>query len=204
MGARDRSRLESMLQTRPTPPGLPPLVLVDGLHVDSKCATCLPARCCTYIAVQIDGPRSKEDFEDYLWFVAHEGVSLYVDQGRWYIQFETRCRFLGRNNLCTIYDSRPKICADYSPRDCDRDDPPRYEREFRTYEELLAYVRRRFPRFTTGVERQPQRRQRASPVRRPSGGPLRERAARKKTAPRLDPYSSANQSQMSPATSRPA
>ncbi|TAH34509.1 MAG: YkgJ family cysteine cluster protein [Planctomycetota bacterium] len=154
-----------MTEVRPTPPGLPPLVLVDGLHIHSKCATCLPAKCCTYIAVQIDGPRRMEDFEDYLWFVAHEGVSLYVDGGRWYLQFETRCRKLGRNNLCSIYDNRPKVCVAYTPDNCDRDDPARYAREFRTYEELLAYARKRFPNFTTGGQRAAARRHKVATVR---------------------------------------
>lgn len=154
-----------MVEVRPTPSGLPPLLLIDGLHIHSKCATCLPAKCCTYFAIQIDGPRSKEDFEDYLWFIAHEGVSMYVDAGKWYLQVETRCRMLGRNNLCTIYDARPKICADYTPEDCDRDDPPQYEREFKSYEQLLAYARKRFPNFTTGGERAAARRHKVAGVR---------------------------------------
>ncbi len=155
-----------MVRVRPTPKGLPPELLVDGIPVHSKCATCLPAQCCHYVALETDKPTSKADFEDLLWFVAHDGVSVYVDEGSWYVQFETRCSFLAANNLCQAYDRRPRICVEYHPDECDRDEPAGYDHHFHTFDELYAYARKRFKRFATTGEKEARKRKKALARRR--------------------------------------
>ena len=67
----------------------------------------------------MDKPSTKRDYDDIRWYLMHENIIVFVEEGDWYIQFQTRCRNLGADNLCTIYETRPEICREYQPRDCD-------------------------------------------------------------------------------------
>jgi len=50
----------------------------------------------------------------------HPGVRIFVeDTGRWFLQFLSRCQHLGEDNLCQIYETRPQICRDLQPTDCE-------------------------------------------------------------------------------------
>jgi Fe-S-cluster containining protein len=82
------------------------------------CEQCAAA-CCRYIALPIDKPRTARDYDDIRWYVMHQGVSVFVEDGDWYCQFQTRCRSLGADNRCTIYQARPEICREYEPGNCD-------------------------------------------------------------------------------------
>jgi Fe-S-cluster containining protein len=82
------------------------------------CEHC-PAACCRYLAIEIDKPKTQRDHDDIRWFILHEGITVFVEEGSWYIQIQTRCKQLGLNNLCQIYDTRPEICRDYEPGECD-------------------------------------------------------------------------------------
>lgn len=86
--------------------------------VELTCDGC-PALCCKYVVTEIDTPEDLEDFENIKWFVIHENVFVYVDEdGTWNLEFVTRCKFLGDDNRCTIYEKRPQICRDYSQEQC--------------------------------------------------------------------------------------
>lgn len=82
------------------------------------CEHCTAA-CCRYLAIPIDKPESRRDYDDIRWYLMHEGIIIFVEDGDWYIQFQTTCKHLGEDNLCTIYEIRPEICAEYQPKDCD-------------------------------------------------------------------------------------
>ncbi len=82
------------------------------------CEQCTAA-CCRYIALPIDKPTAARDFDDIRWYLMHEGVSVFVEDGDWYVQFQTRCRNLGADNRCMIYTARPQICREYEPGACD-------------------------------------------------------------------------------------
>ena len=82
------------------------------------CEHCLAA-CCRYIALPLDKPTTKRDYDDIRWYLMHQGISVYVEDGDWYVQFQTRCKNLGVDNRCGIYESRPKICREYEPGECD-------------------------------------------------------------------------------------
>jgi len=71
------------------------------------------------VAVPLDPPRRARDYDDIRWYLMHESILIFVEEGDWYIQFSTRCRNLGADNRCTIYDVRPDICRDYEPGNCD-------------------------------------------------------------------------------------
>ncbi len=82
------------------------------------CEHCAAA-CCRYLALPIDKPTTRRDYDDIRWYLMHEGVSVFVEEGDWYVQYQTRCRGLGADNRCTIYETRPEICRDYEANSCD-------------------------------------------------------------------------------------
>ncbi len=82
------------------------------------CEHCTAA-CCRYIALPLDRPRTARDYDDIRWYLMHQGISVFVEDGDWYVQFQTRCKNLLADNRCGIYDSRPEICREYEPGECD-------------------------------------------------------------------------------------
>ncbi len=82
------------------------------------CEHCTAA-CCRYIALPIDTPTSRSDLDDLRWFLIHQHVSIFVEDGDWYICFDTPCRYLKPDHTCRIYRTRPAICRRYSSDDCD-------------------------------------------------------------------------------------
>lgn len=82
-----------------------------------NCKDC-DARCCKHVALEIDTPEDKEDFENIKWYVCHKNVNVFVEDGSWYIEFLTPCEQLGEENKCKIYEKRPKICRAYSEEEC--------------------------------------------------------------------------------------
>jgi len=70
-------------------------------------------KCCRYISVQLDNPDEKEDFDQLIWMMLHQGVGLYVEDGDWYVEVKTICEKLDKNGNCTYYKKRPKMCREY-------------------------------------------------------------------------------------------
>jgi Fe-S-cluster containining protein len=81
------------------------------------CLSC--ALCCSYVAVEIDGPAKLKGATEILWYLYHPGVSVYVDEGEWMVQFETRCQHLLPDRRCGIYETRPPICREYDEVGCE-------------------------------------------------------------------------------------
>ncbi len=77
------------------------------------------ALCCQYITVEIDKPTTKRQHDDVRWYLLHEGITILIEKGRWLIKFPTRCRELTENGQCSIYETRPKTCREYSTENCD-------------------------------------------------------------------------------------
>jgi hypothetical protein len=78
-------------------------------------------KCCTYITVEIDAPRAAWEYDQWIWALYHEHVSLYVERPeRWLLHFETVCRQLDRAGRCAIHGRHPVLCRDYDPRSCER------------------------------------------------------------------------------------
>lgn len=82
------------------------------------CEQCAAA-CCRYLAIPLDRPRTRRDYDDIRWYLMHEGVSVFVEDGDWFVQFQARCRNLQPDNRCGVYETRPEICREYEPGDCD-------------------------------------------------------------------------------------
>ncbi len=77
------------------------------------------AVCCRYIAIPLDTPETRRDFDDLRWFLIHESISIFVEDGDWYICLQTPCRHLQADHRCGIYETRPQICREYSTANCD-------------------------------------------------------------------------------------
>jgi Fe-S-cluster containining protein len=92
----------------------------DAIPVHPNCGRC-PALCCNYVSTEIDAPTTRKDFDTIRWYLMHPGVRVYCEDasGSWFVQFQSRCRFLQPNNLCGIYATRPQICRDLDPTLCE-------------------------------------------------------------------------------------
>ncbi len=83
------------------------------------CRGCV--KCCTYITVEIDAPRTPWEYDQWIWALHHRGVQLYVERPeRWSLHFETRCAQLGPDDRCAIHGRHPVMCREYDPRSCER------------------------------------------------------------------------------------
>jgi len=101
--------------------------------------------CCRYIALEIDKPKSQEDYDNIIWFLLHKNVHVYVNfDNEWLVEFATPCKMLNpKTRLCTIHKSRPQICRDHKQKDCVRHDPePAEKLSFRTADEFKKYWKR--------------------------------------------------------------
>ena len=78
-----------------------------------KCVRC-EATCCRHIALEIDAPTTKREYDNIRWFLMHKDVSVYKDgDGKWTLEIATPCEFLGPDHTCQDYENRPQICSDY-------------------------------------------------------------------------------------------
>ena len=83
------------------------------------CSAC-GARCCRHIALSIDKPGCKRDYDNIRWFLMHKRVTVFIDHdGDWVLQFVTDCANLDHGHACTRYTQRPRVCRDYPGPDDD-------------------------------------------------------------------------------------
>jgi uncharacterized protein len=109
----------------------------------SLCHRC-PAACCRYIALPFDEPQDAEAFEEVRWFLMHDGVTVFVTDGQWYVSVATHCKHLDAQNRCTIYADRPQICREYSSDGCDyRGGDYGYKLFFTHPQQVVEYARKR-------------------------------------------------------------
>ena len=111
----------------------------DLPHGANLCEHCT-AKCCHYFALPIDEPTTRKDFDFIRWFLLHDGATVFVEEGIWYILVYNTCKHLLDDNRCGIYHTRPQICRDYSTENCEYEDDWVYERYFETPEQVAEYV----------------------------------------------------------------
>ena len=122
-----------------------PVLPTPGASGLVECTDC--AKCCTYVAVGINPPTRARWATDILWYLYHEGVSVYRDgDNEWCVQFEARCRQLAHNRLCKIYPNRPHICRSFDNRSCEVNEPGG-GLLFETPDQFLDYMKRQRPRL---------------------------------------------------------
>ena len=107
-----------------------------------QCEKC-DALCCKYIGVPLDDPETWGDFDDFTWFLYHEGISIYIDDDDWYMNIDTRCKMLGEDNRCKVYGKRPRICRGHKHDECEFDGRPYdFDHHFHTPAELYEYAKK--------------------------------------------------------------
>jgi Fe-S-cluster containining protein len=110
----------------------------------SPCRKC-SADCCKYFALQIDTPKTREDFENVRWYLAHKKTAIYYDRRKWFLEVKTACEYLTPEHMCNIYHKRPQICREHSVRDCEFTDGEfTHELYFKKLEDLDKYLTKRF------------------------------------------------------------
>lgn len=75
--------------------------------------------CCRYVALPIETPETRQDFDDIRWYLVHEGMSVFIEDGDWFLNIQSTCRHLQADQHCRIYHTRPRICREYSTENCD-------------------------------------------------------------------------------------
>lgn len=123
---------------------------------DPPCHDC-PAKCCRYIALQIDAPTTPEDYDQIRWYLLHQDVVVWVDDGDWHLEFRARCKVLQPDNTCGAYDTRPGICREYgSPENgpCEYySEGNDFELLFDSAEEFESYARVQIEKRERRLER---------------------------------------------------
>jgi hypothetical protein len=95
--------------------------------------------------LQIDTPRSRSDFEQLRWYIAHEKVSIFKEKRKWFLEVGNGCRFLTGDHECSIYEKRPDVCREHDTETCERDnDLFDHELFFDELEALDSYIAARF------------------------------------------------------------
>ncbi|MEZ6132181.1 MAG: YkgJ family cysteine cluster protein [Planctomycetaceae bacterium] len=102
-------------------------------------------RCCRYFALPLETPETWCDFDHIRWYMMHGRVSIFVDEGSWYIMVFADCRHLQPDNMCGTYDTRPGICRTYTTDDCEYDNDAAHEQLFETPEQIWEYAKAVLP-----------------------------------------------------------
>ncbi|MHC4712737.1 MAG: YkgJ family cysteine cluster protein [Planctomycetota bacterium] len=104
--------------------------------------------CCRTTAIEVEGPRSFRDWEDFLFYLHHFDTEMVIvdDAGRreWYLQLMSPCRFLDARGRCTMYEHRPETCREYDERICERNRSEQFT-YIRSPAELLKYLEKKGP-----------------------------------------------------------
>jgi len=111
----------------------------------NPCTRCT-GLCCRYFALPIDTPEDWDDFDDIRWYLCHENVTVFVEDGQWYLNVKNVCRHLSSETYrCEIYSMRPKICRGYETEDCDyTGDEYDYELHFVDDKQMEEYMKIKF------------------------------------------------------------
>jgi uncharacterized protein len=112
------------------------------------------AMCCKYIALPIETPETAADFDDVRWYLLHENIAVFVEDGDWYLLIRSSCRHLLPDHRCGLYATRPNICRKYTTKECDyHSGDYGWEHHFAAPEHLDEYVRSHPPKSKRGRKR---------------------------------------------------
>ena len=101
--------------------------------------------CCRYFALPLDTPEDWDDYDDMRWYLCHEDISVFIEEGDWYLNVKNKCTNLDEGNGCAIYDLRPKICRGYKMDDCDFTGMEYdYELHFTSAHQMEEYMKIKF------------------------------------------------------------
>jgi Fe-S-cluster containining protein len=98
------------------------------------------AKCCRYFALPIETPEEFADFEYIRWYLLHDRATVFKEDDDWYLLVYTTCKHLQDDNRCGIYETRPKICRDYTTKDCEYEDDWTYDFYLETASQVGEYT----------------------------------------------------------------
>ncbi len=110
--------------------------LPEGSNICEHCN----ARCCRYYALPIDKPETYKEFDFVRWYLLHEKTSVFIDDGVWFLLVDNKCKNLGDDNRCMIYEKRPQICREYSNKKCEFENDFLYEYYFDNPDQIEEYA----------------------------------------------------------------
>lgn len=120
----------------------------------NPCHNC--SLCCRYVALEIDTPEDKKEYDQIRWFLLHKDVWIFIDNDNsWNIQFNTPCEKLD-GHLCSIHpkklgtkkDLRPQICGDYESESCEKwGEGKSYKTLWKHEEEFVKWMKKHKPKF---------------------------------------------------------
>ena len=116
--------------------------LQDGQVLCEYCT----GKCCRYFALPIDKPEEWKDFEYIRWYMVHGETTIFCEDADWYLMVHNKCDHLLEDNRCGIYETRPKICRDYTTDECEYEDDWTYDRYWETPEQMQDYMDAVLPR----------------------------------------------------------
>ena len=105
------------------------------------CVEC-GGKCCEYVAVEVDRPTTKKEYDHIRWWLVHRGVNVFIDHDRkWFIEFRSPCENLTPDKKCLMYHDRPNICRGHGNKDeeCEYFDTP-YLKYFSSAKEFEGYL----------------------------------------------------------------
>ncbi len=147
--------------------GLPELRILGSFPKPEDGPPChlCPARCCRYIALEIDRPVDERDHDQIRWYLLHHDTAVWVQDGAWHLEIRTRCRHLLPDDRCAIYDTRPRICREHGlPENgsCEFfSDGTEYDLMFESAEAFEAWSKRELDRRSRRLARRRARYRRA-------------------------------------------
>ena len=101
------------------------------------------AFCCRHVALTIDKPVCKRDYDQLRWYLLHKNIWISIDlDGDWLLEFRTDCINI-KGNRCSDYPNRPRICREYPAEDeiCERKTEMKpYRKLFTNVKELEDYL----------------------------------------------------------------
>ncbi len=121
------------------------------MNINKSCNSC-GAKCCKYVAMELDCPEELEDFQNIRWYLAHENISVYVEEdGVWNIEFITPCKYLD-GEKCSIHEGfvknsevlRPQICKDFTIDQCPQHNKYEELYRFNSMEDVDEYIEKVF------------------------------------------------------------
>jgi Fe-S-cluster containining protein len=96
------------------------------------------------VAISIDTPKTKMDYDTIRWYLVHENIWVSIDHhGHWLLEMRTPCKHIDKDYKCAIYEKRPKICAVYPSESelCERQtEELSYTYLFKNEKEYEAYL----------------------------------------------------------------
>ena len=100
------------------------------------------AKCCKYVAIEIDIPTTKTEYDYIRWYLLHKDMNVFIDHDKkWHVEFKTPCEMIDKDGKCLAYDIRPKICRTHGNDDeeCEYFDSPYlfYFSDTKQYEKYL-------------------------------------------------------------------